>query len=111
MSQPNQQDKVEERRATSRYNLTLPVEVRIVPNLPAVGSISVKTRGISTNGFYFNIAQEFTVETEFEFSIALPIEVTGATQAYVSGKAQAVRVEDTGESYPGSLGVGTLIES
>ena len=102
---------MEERRATSRYNLTLPVEVRIVPNLPAVGSISVKTRDISTHGFYFNIAHEFTVGTKFEFSITLPIEVTGATQAYVSGKARAVRIEDIGESYPGSFGVGALIES
>ena len=102
---------MEERRATSRYNLALPVEVRVVPNLTAAGSILVKTRDISTHGFYFNIVQEFTVGTKFEFSIALPIELTGATQAYVSGKARAVRVEETGESHPGSLGVGALIES
>jgi hypothetical protein len=102
---------VEERRATSRYNLALPVDVRLAPDLPTVGSILVQTRDISTHGFYFNTAQEFTVGTKFEFSIALPIEVTGATQAYVSGKARAVRVEETDESHPGSLGVGALIES
>ena len=51
------------------------------------------------------------VGTTFEFSIALPIEVTGTTQAYVSGKARAVRVEETDESHPGHLGVGALIES
>jgi hypothetical protein len=102
---------VEERRATSRYNLALPVELRIVPNLTAGGSILVKTRDISTHGFYFNIAQAFQVGTEFEFSISLPIEVTGATQAYVSGKARAVRVEETGESNPGWSGVGAIIES
>jgi hypothetical protein len=102
---------VEERRATSRYNLALPVEVRLAPDLPAVGSILVKTRDISTHGFYFNIAQAFQVGTEFEFSISLPIEVTGTAQAYVSGKARAVRVEETGESHSGSLGVGALIES
>ena len=102
---------MEERRATSRYNLALPVEVRIVPNLTAAGSILVETRDISTHGFYFNIAQAFQVGTEFEFSISLPIQVTGATQAYVSGKARAVRVEETGESNPGHLGVGALIES
>jgi hypothetical protein len=102
---------VEERRATSRYNLALPVEIRLAPVLPAVGSILVQTRDISIHGFYFNISQGFTAGTKFEFSIALPIEVTGATQAYVSGKARAVRVEETGESHPGSLGVGALIES
>jgi hypothetical protein len=102
---------VEERRATSRYNLALPVEVRIAPNVTAAGSILVETRDISTHGFYFNIAQAFQVGTEFEFSISLPVEVTGATQTYVSGKARAVRVEETGESNPGRLGVGALIES
>ena len=71
----------------------------------------VETRDISTNGFYFNIAQEFTAGTKFEFSIALPIEITGATQVYISGTARAVRVEETGESHPGHLGVGALIEN
>ena len=104
-------DKVEERRASSRYSLALPVEIRLVPFPTAVGSILVETRDISTHGFYFNIAQEFTVGTKFEFSIALPIEITGATQAYVSGKARAVRVEETGESHQRCLGVGALIES
>jgi hypothetical protein len=69
----------------------------------------VETRDISTHGFYFNVLQKFMVGTEFEFSIALPIEITGATQAYVSGKARAVRVEETGENHHGRLGVGALI--
>jgi hypothetical protein len=105
------QDKVEERRATSRYNLALPVEIRVAPNLAVEGSISVKTRDISTRGFYFNIAQEFAVGTTFEFSIALPIEITGPTQAYINGTARAVRVEEPGESHSGRSGVGALIES
>jgi hypothetical protein len=102
---------VEERRATSRYNLALPVEIRLVPILTALGSILVKTRDISIHGFYFNIAQEFTVGTTFEFSIALPIEIMGATRAYISGTARAVRVEETGESQSGWSGVGAIIES
>ena len=87
------------------------MEIRLVPILTALGSILVKTRDISIHGFYFNIAQEFTVGTSFEFSIALPIEITGTTQAYISGTARAVRVEETGESYSGRSGVGALIES
>jgi hypothetical protein len=104
-------DKVGERRATSRYNLALPVEIRLAPIPTAIGSILVKTRDISIHGFYFNIAQEFTVGTKFEFSIALPIEITGATRAYISGTARAVRVEEPGESHPSRSGVGALIES
>jgi hypothetical protein len=102
---------VEERRAASRYNLTLPVEIRVAPNLAVEGSISVKTRDISTHGFYFNIARELTVGTKFEFSIALPIEITGPSQAYISGTARAVRVEEPGESHSGWSGVGAIIES
>ena len=106
----NRQDKVKERRATSRYNLALPVEISLALIPTAARSILVKTRDISTQGFYFNIAQKVTVGTKFEFSIALPIEITGATQAYISGTARVVRVEETDESYAGRLGVGALIE-
>ena len=101
---------MEERRATSRYNLALPVEIRLAPILTALGSILAKTRDISTHGFYFNIAQAFQVGTKFEFSIALPIDITGAIQAYINGTARAVRVEETGESHAGRSGVGALIE-
>jgi hypothetical protein len=82
-----------------------------VPNLTAVGTLLVETRNISTNGFYFNIAQQFTAGTQFEFSIALPIEITGAIRASISGNARAVRVKETGESLPGHLGIGALIEN
>jgi hypothetical protein len=102
---------MKERRATSRYNLVLPVEVRISLNVPAAEPILAKTRDISTHGFYVNIGQRMMVGTNFDFSIALPIEVTGDTQAFVNGKARAVRVEEIDDSYPGRLGVGALIES
>ena len=102
---------MKERRATSRYNLVLPVTIRVAPILIALGSILVKTRDISIHGFYFNITQAFAVGTLFEYSIALPIEITGTTQAYVSGTARAVRVEESGESHPGPLGIGALIEN
>ena len=102
---------MEERRATSRYNLALPVEIRLAPNLDAAASILVKTRDISIHGFYFNITQAFAVGTQFEYSIVLPIEITGAARANISGKARAVRVKEIGESHPGHFGVGALIES
>ena len=87
------------------------MEIRLAPILTAVGSTSVKTRDISIHGFYFNSAQKFTVGTKFEFSIALPIDITGAIQTYINGTARAVRVEETGESHAGRSGVGALIES
>jgi hypothetical protein len=103
--------KVEERRATSRYNLVVLVEIRVPPNMAAVGTILAETQDMSTQGFYFNIAQKFTVGTQFEFSFTLPIDITGAIQMSISGKARAVRVEETGESPAGWSGVGAIIES
>jgi hypothetical protein len=103
--------KVEERRATSRYKLVLLVEISVAPNMAAVGTVLAETQDMSTQGFYFNIAQKFTVGTQFDFSITIPIEITGAAQVNISGKARAVRVEETGESHPGWSGVGAIIES
>jgi hypothetical protein len=70
-----------------------------------------ETQDISVRGLYFNIAQKFAVGTEFEFSITLPVEITGAAQVNISGKARAVRGEETGQSHPGWSGVGAIIES
>jgi PilZ domain len=91
--------KVEERRATSRYNLALLVEIRVAPHTAAVGTVLAETQDISAQGFYFNVAQKFTVGTQFEFSITLPID--GANQVSVRGKARPVRVEEAGESQAG----------
>ena len=104
-------DKVKERRATSRYNLVLPVEISLALIPTAARSVLVQTRDISTRGFYFNIPQKVTIGTKFEFSIALPIEIAAATQAYISGTARAVRVDETDESHAGRSGAGAIIES
>jgi hypothetical protein len=100
--------KVEERRATSRYNLVLLVEIGVASSMAAVETVLAETQDISTQGFYFNIAQEFSVGTQFEFLFTLPFDITGAGQVTISGKARAVRVEETGERH---AGVGALIES
>ena len=100
-----------ERRSALRFDFALPVELRLAPEATEPVPISVKTRDISTQGFYFNIPRKLTVGTHFEFSIALPTEVTGAIQAHVSGKARAVRVEEAGEGQRICVGVGAIIES
>ena len=102
---------MKERRTASRYNLALPVEVRIAPDIGPLGTILVETQNISTHGFYFKVAQKFNVGTLFEFSITLPIEITGAAQANISGRARAVRVEETGDGHASPLGIGAVIES
>jgi hypothetical protein len=103
--------KVEERRATPRYNLVVLVEIGVASNMAAVETVLAETQDISTQGFYFNIAQKFTVGTQFEFLFTLPFDITGASQVTISGKARAVRVEATSESQAGWSGVGAIIES
>ena len=103
--------KVEERRATPRYNLLVLVEIGVASNMAAVGTVLAETQDMSTQGFYFNIAQKFTVGTQFEFLFTLPFDITGASQVTISGKARAVRVEATSESQAGWSGVGAIIES
>ena len=95
--------KVEERRATPRYNLVVLVEIGVASNVAAVGTVLAETQDMSTQGFYFDIAQKFTVGTQFEFSFTLPIDSTGAIQVNISGKARAVRVDETGESHGRAL--------
>jgi hypothetical protein len=102
--------KVEERRATPRYNLVVLVEIGVA-SMAAVGTVLAETQDMSTQGFYFNIAQEFTVGTQFGFLFTLPFDTTGAGQVTISGKARAVRVEETGKSHSGWLGVAAIIES
>ena len=102
---------MEERRATSRYNLAVLVEISVALDLAVGGKVFAETQDISTHGFYFNVAQKFTVGTQFDFSITLPIEITGTTPVNISGKARAVRVEEMRKGHTGQLGVGALIES
>ena len=102
--------KVEERRASARYNLVVLVEIGVA-SMAAAGTVLAETRDMSTQGFYFNIAQKFTVGTQFEFLFTLPFDITGASQVTISGKARAVRVEATSESQAGWSGVGAVIES
>jgi hypothetical protein len=102
--------KVEERRASARYNLVVLVEIGFA-SMAAVGTVLAETQDMSTQGFYFNIAQKFTVGTQFEFLFTLPFDITGASQVTISGKARAARVEETGESQAGWWGVGAIIES
>src|ERR1700751_985871 len=102
--------KVEERRASARYNLVVLVEIGVA-SMAAAGTVLAETQDMSTQGFYFNIAQKFTVGTQFEFSFTLPIDSTGAIQVNISEKARAVRVDEPGESHSGWSGVAAIIES
>jgi c-di-GMP-binding flagellar brake protein YcgR len=101
---------MEERRADHRYELALQVKVRPESDLDELELIRGETHDISTGGFYFNLAHRLGLGTRFKFSIPLPPEVTEGTQAFISGQARVVRVDEKSENGNCRVGVGALIE-
>jgi hypothetical protein len=76
-----------ERRATRRYDLSLPIVVCVVPHKrsePCHGRI----RDISARGIYFITNEEFTPGAELEFSIALPVGIAQRTEVSILARSQ-----------------------
>lgn len=97
---------MEERRASRRYKLALHVEIRIESDLQEFQQITGRTCDISPDGFYFRIGQSLSVGMKFGFSIMPPWE---ATNAFISGRAIVVRVEDVSDDSIDHVGVGAVI--
>lgn len=98
-----------ERRATRRYDLSLPVIIRIpVDNEPE--SRNGKTRDISTRGVYFTIDENLVAGAELDITLTLPAEITRGTEVYVRAQGKVVRVEKRTEDGIERLGVAAVIE-
>jgi len=98
-----------ERRTARRYVLALPVKVGGPTHQPWDGV----AKDVSINGLYLIIKTDevLPLGSMIDFSMVLPVEVTGKHQIRVSGRAKAVRVEkQTGEEI-GYLGIASTIES
>src|SRR5260221_12723386 len=81
-----------ERRGTRRYDLSLPIMVRI----PAQGfadTQSGKTRDISTRGLYFVIGQGVRAGAELDIILTLPREMTNGDEVMGKASGTIVRVE------------------
>jgi hypothetical protein len=95
---------MEERRAARRYNLAL--EIKLQSERKQSQPILCVTRDVSIHGFYFETSQKLSVGMKISFSIMLtPFE---ATNAFISGRARVVRVEEI--SGTEQRGVGAVIE-
>jgi PilZ domain len=98
-----------ERRATRRYDLSLPIVVRVVPHKrsePCHGRI----RDISARGIYFIADEEFTLGAELEFIVALPVEITQGTEVSIHAHSRALRTEERREEGATRTGVAAVIE-
>ncbi|MHB8610730.1 MAG: PilZ domain-containing protein [Candidatus Acidiferrales bacterium] len=98
-----------ERRTARRYDLSLPVIIR-VPTERQVDSQEGKTRDISTRGLYFVIEQDLQAGSELDITLTLPAEITHGTEVLVRALGKVVRVERRMEDGTARMGVAAVIE-
>jgi c-di-GMP-binding flagellar brake protein YcgR len=98
-----------ERRTARRYDLSLPVMVRVSAKRMA-DTQKGKTRDISTRGMYFVIDQDLEAGSELDITLTLPAEVTNGTEVFVRALGKVVRVEQRMEDDSTRLGVAAVIE-
>jgi c-di-GMP-binding flagellar brake protein YcgR len=98
-----------ERRTARRYDLSLPIIIRI-PDYHQDDSQEGKTRDISTRGLYFVIEQDLEAGSELDITLTLPAEITHGTEVFVRALGKVVRVERRTEDGTARMGVAAVIE-
>jgi PilZ domain-containing protein len=98
-----------ERRTARRYDLSLPVIIRI-PLDKEISSRSGKTRDISTRGVYFTIDQDLGAGAELDITLTLPAEVTRGSEVFIRAMGKVVRVDKKPENGSSRIGVAAIIE-
>jgi c-di-GMP-binding flagellar brake protein YcgR len=98
-----------ERRTARRYDLSLPVIIR-VPVEKDNPSRNGKTRDISTRGVYFTLDQDLNNGAELDITLTLPAEVTRGSEVFIRAMGKVVRVEKKPENGSSRIGVAAVIE-
>lgn len=98
-----------ERRMARRYDLSLPVSVRLPINRDP-GAHSGQTRDISTRGVYFMMQREMSPGTELDFTLTLPAEITRGTEVFVRAHGRVIRIDKHPDEHHQSIGVAAVIE-
>lgn len=81
-----------EKRATRRFALRLPVSVNYTGN--AGPALSAQTRDVSARGICFYLEAPLAVDSEIDFTLTLPPEITLTESIRVRCKGKVVRVEN-----------------
>ena len=98
-----------ERRTTRRYDLTLPIIIRI-PTERELDAQQGKTRDVSTRGLYFVVEQNLEAGSELDITMTLPAEITHGAEVFVRALGKVVRVERRMEDGNTRMGVAAVIE-
>jgi len=98
-----------ERRMARRYDLSLPVNIRMPINREP-RSHSGQTRDISTRGVYFTLQNDLAPGTEVDFTLTLPAEITRGAEVFVRAHGRVVRVDKRTDDDHQTVGVAAVIE-
>jgi c-di-GMP-binding flagellar brake protein YcgR len=98
-----------ERRTVRRYDLSLPILVKI-PAERIAESQRGKTRDISTRGLYFVLDQGLEAGSDLDITLTLPAEITRGTDVFVRAMGKVIRVERRMEDGSARLGVAAVIQ-
>ena len=100
-----------ERRNARRYDLSLPVVVRVpIDKDKEAQSRNGKTRDISTRGLYFTLDQDLGPGAELDITLTLPSEVTRGSEVLIRAMGKVVRVDKRAENGSARTGVAAVIE-
>ena len=97
-----------ERRLARRYDLSLPVNIRMPINREP-RSHSGQTRDISTRGVYFMMQDDLPPGSEVDFTLTLPAEITRGSEVFVRAHGRVIRVDKRSANHE-TIGVAAVIE-
>jgi c-di-GMP-binding flagellar brake protein YcgR len=98
-----------ERRTTRRYDLSLPVFIR-VPAKRAADLQQGKTRDVSTRGLYFVVDENLESGSQLDITLTIPAEITHGSEVLIRAQGKVVRVERRMEDGNVRMGVAAMIE-
>jgi PilZ domain len=81
-----------ERRASQRYELSLPIMVCLAQERPTQ-FFSGQVLNISTTGVYFELEEALAPGTELLLTLSLPIEITRGQKVLVRASGRVLRVD------------------
>ncbi|HUJ94597.1 MAG TPA: PilZ domain-containing protein [Terriglobales bacterium] len=96
----------QEKRATRRFALRLPVSVNYTEN--GAQEKTAQTRDVSARGICFYIDSAIAAGSAIEFTLTLPPEITLTESIRVRCKGKVVRVDDA--SGEGKVAVAAVID-
>jgi c-di-GMP-binding flagellar brake protein YcgR len=102
-----------ERRNARRYDLSLPVMIRVPSDADDVRTAGLRkgeTIDISARGMYFIIEQDLQTGSELDITLTLPTEITHGSEVFVKAAAKVVRIDPRSEARKMRLGVAAVIE-